>query len=186
MTRILIFFVNSLLCPQPSHISQLFDFAVEEQVSILAEDSNVLVSRILKSKCEHQKKVSDMAGNKEAMLGTSVALKITHVWANKLQVEVVNVNNLSPRENRALSRIQLYARLCNGTRELVEYSSVIKDVDRSIIFELQAQPVRFQFDLEQLSTDADIFVIVDLFHVNQALLKQFVGECVVKVNNVLF
>ena len=122
-----------------------------------------------------------------AVQGPSLALKLGHMqeW-NKLLVEIVNVNNLAPRLNKAVSRIQIYARLSTGFTECIQHSPVIKDVDRSIIFDLQAQPIRFQFDLAQLFSTSqgqggDAFVTVDLFHVNQALWKQCVGECVVQV-----
>ena len=131
-------------------------------------------------KSESQKKVSDMA-----VQGPSLALKLGHMqeW-DKLLVEIVNVNNVAPRLNKSVSRIQIYARLSTGLTECTQHSPVIKDVDRSIIFELQAQPVHFQFDLSQLFSPGkggDAFVTIDLFHVNQALWKQCVGECVVQV-----
>ena len=157
---------------------------MNREVSILAEDSRVLLSKVLRLKVESQERESD----EPDMAGTSVALKLGYLPdSDKLMVEIVNVQNITPRVNRTSSRIQVYARLSpdsTGASEIVEHSTVFKDVGRSIIFELLGDPLRFQFNISHLTSrnnSEDGFLIIDLFHVNQAHLKLFAGESVVQV-----
>eukprot|EP00092_Neocalanus_flemingeri_P001115 GFUD01001188.1.p1 GENE.GFUD01001188.1~~GFUD01001188.1.p1 ORF type:complete len:1412 (+),score=425.44 GFUD01001188.1:75-4310(+) len=167
-----------------------------KEVIILTEDSKILMTKVLRLKSQAQKIDFDENGNNPQMKNTSMAVKLAYVTGtDKILVEVTNVHNITPREKKTSSTIQLYVRFSPdrmGTGQVVEHSTVFKDVIRSIIFELEEEPapVRFEFNIDHLSSNKEFedgFLIVDLFHVNKAGLKLFIGECVsqVKMNGML-
>ena len=96
---------------------------MNEQVSILAEDSSVLINTVLRCKAEYQKKGTERVESTEALENTSLTLKLAKVTgSDKLLVEVVNLHNLAPRVNKPLSRIQLYL-----SSVVVEHSKMLTD-----------------------------------------------------------
>ena len=157
-----------------------------KEVDILTEDSMILMSKVLKMKAEAQKTDLDVNGNNHQTKSTSIALKLALIaGSDKVLVELINVHNIAPREKKTSADIQLYVRFSperTGTGQLVKHTAIFRDVGRSIIFELQGQPVRFEFHIDKYFKDfEDGFLIVDLFHVNRAGLKLFIGECVSQV-----
>jgi hypothetical protein len=162
---------------------------VYKEVAILTEDSRILLNKVLRMKSQAQKIDLDENGSNSLTKTTSMALKLAYVTgSNKIMIEVVNIHNITPRENKTCSRVQLYTRLIQdrmGTGQQVEHTPVFEDVDRSIIFDLQGEPVRFEFDICHLAAKKDFedgFLILNLFHVNKAGLKLSIGECVSQVS----
>ena len=160
-----------------------------KEVAILTEDSRHLVNKVLRMKAQAQKIDLDENGNNAPTKCTSMALKLAYVTqSDKIMVEVVNIHNITPREKKSSSRIQIYLRFSPdrmGTGQHVEHTPVFEDVGRSIIFDLQGEPVKFEFSLDHLSSKKvfeDGFLIINLFHVNRAGMKLPIGECVSQVN----
>jgi len=165
-----------------------------KEVAILTEDSRHLVNKVLRMKAQAQKIDLDENGNNAPTKCTSMALKLAYVTqSDKIMVEVVNIHNITPREKKTSSRIQIYLRFSPdrmGTGQHIEHTPVFEDVGRSIIFDLQGEPVKFEFSLDHLSSKKvfeDGFLIINLFHVNKASMKLPIGECVsqVKMNGML-
>jgi len=161
---------------------------LNKEVSILTEDSKILVNKVLRAKAQAQKIDLDENGNNVHEKFTSMSMKLAYVTnQDKIIVEVVNIHNINPRENKSTSRIQLYLRFSPdrmGTGQLVKQTKVYDDIDRSIIFDLQGEPVKFEFSVDHLSSKKkfeDGFLIINLFHVNRAGLKLSIGECVAQV-----
>ena len=163
-------------------------FLVNEEVTILTDESGVLRGKVLMLKANEQSVHQDC---KENIKKTEISLKLYHLHdENKLLVEAVNINDIIPRENQTSSRIQLYARLfpdASGSYEVIERSQIVHDVGKSIIFDLQDKPVRFKFDIDHLINKNDkinnAFVSINLFHLNKAHLKLSAGEAVIQVSS---
>jgi len=161
---------------------------------ILTEDSKILINKVLRAKAQAQKIDLDENGNNVHAKIPSISMKLAYVTkADKVIVEVINIHNINPRESKTLSRIQLYLRFSPdrmGTGQVVKQTPVFDDIDRSIIFDIQAEPVKFEFPVDHVSAKKmfeDGFIIINLFHVNRAGLKLSIGECVaqVKMNGLL-
>ena len=162
---------------------------MNKDVAILTEDSKTLVNKVLRAKAQAQKIDVDENGNNVHAKLPSMSIKLAYVTkADKIMVEVVNIHNITPRENKTLSKIQLYLRFSPdrmGTGQIVEQSPVYEDIDRSIIFDLQGEPLKFEFSVDHVSAKKlyeDGFIIINLFHVNRAGLKLSIGECVAQVS----
>ena len=147
------------------------------------------MNKILRAKAQAQKIDFDENGNNVHAKLPSMSLKLAYVTkADKILVEVVNIQNINPRESKTLSRIQLYLRFSPdrmGTGQMVKQTPVFEDIDRSIIFDIQAEPVKFEFPVDHVSAKKgfeDGFIIINLFHVNRAGLKLSIGECVAQVS----
>ena len=158
----------------------------------MTEDSRILLNKVLRMKAQAQKIDLDENGNNSLTKTTSMALKLAYVTgSDKIMIEVVNIHNIIPRENKNCSRVQVYTRLTPdrmGSGQQIEHTSVFEDVDRSIIFDLQGEPVRFEFNISHLAAKKDLkdgFLIVNLFHVNKAGMKLSIGECVSQVREQL-
>ena len=164
-----------------------------KEVTILTEDSRILLNKVLRMKAQAQKIDLDENGNNSLTKTTSMALKLAYVTgSDKIMIEVVNIHNIIPRENKNCSRVQVYTRLTPdrmGSGQQIEHTPVFEDVDRSIIFDLQGEPVRFEFNISHLAAKKEFkdgFLIVNLFHVNKAGMKLSIGECVSQVSEQLF
>ena len=162
---------------------------MNKEVSILTEDSKILINKVLRMKAQEQKIELDENGNSVHTKNTTMSLKLAHVnKTDQIMVEVVNIHNLTPREKKTSSRIQLYLRFSPdrmGTGQVLEQTPVFEDVGRSIIFDLQGEPVKFEFNVDHVSSKKmfeDSFLIINLFHVNRAGMKLCIGECVAQVS----
>ena len=160
-----------------------------KEIEVLTEASQILVNKVFRLKYEAQEVDLNKGGNTHLTNGTSMMIKVAYVSeSSKILVEVVNVHNITPREKRS-SNIQMFVRFSSGkldTGQIVEHTTVFRDVGTSFIFELQGGPARFEFNMDNLShieEFEDAFIIVDLFHVNlRGLDKLFIGECLLQVN----
>lgn len=85
-----------------------------------------------------------------------------------------------------MTNIQLRARLITDNpseRAQLRSSEVLKDINTSFIFDLQAEaPTVFQFCLDEISEQSsDAFIIINIFHVDRANRKLCLGETVIQV-----
>ena len=77
-----------------------------KEVTILTEDSKILINKVLRMKAQAQQIDLDNNRNNPEMKSTSIALKLAHVTGSgKMMVEVVNVQNITHRENKTSSNI---------------------------------------------------------------------------------
>jgi hypothetical protein len=177
-----------------SHLCLATLTKLNKEVSILTEDSKILINKVLRMKAQEQKIELDENDNGVNTEIITMSLKLAHVSkTDRIMVEVVNIHNLTPREKKTSARIQLYLRFSPdrmGTGQVLEQTPLFEDVGRSIIFDLQGEPVKFEFNVDHVSSKKmfeDSFLIINLFHVNRAGMKLCIGECVaqVKMNGLL-
>ena len=86
-----------------------------------------------------------------------------------------------------MTNIQLKARLITDNpseRHQLRSSEVLKDINTSFIFDLQAEaPTVFEFCLAEISEQAsDAFILINIFHVDRVNRKLCLGESVIQVS----
>ena len=117
------------------------------EATILTKSTSNLIGQVFDMKSQAKQ------NNVDQTLRTSVTLKLAYVTGSEsLIVEVVNVHNITPREKKSSSNIQLYLRLSPdmvGMCHPAQKTAVFKDIERSIIFDLQDQAVHFNFKIGQ-------------------------------------
>jgi len=173
--------VEEGLFPDPD-LESLTEF--QKEVTILTDDSRVLMNKLLRMKATNQKIYFEE--NQGSQL--SMALKIAYMTElDKIFVEIVSIRNIPLRAKKTSSRIQLSIRFSPdrmGTGQICEETEIFDDIDRSIAFDLQGAPLRYEFSIDHISSKKeyeDGFVIINLFHVDKARRLLPIGECVSQV-----
>merc|ERR1712066_190038 len=163
------------------------------EVLVLSEDTNILISKVLRKKAESTLVDFDesMINNKVDNNG-SIKLKLKLAFTQESQrvvVKLVHVTQVPLREEGKKTNIQLTVRLIsdNGSdsHQLLN-SEIFKDINTSYLFALQATaPPVFQLGLDELSAKkefADAFVVINIFHVNRTkAFRMELGECVIQL-----
>ena len=87
-----------------------------------------------------------------------------------------------------MTSIQLRARMITDNpserQQQQKTSEVLKDINDSFIFDLQAEaPTVFEFCLAEISEQSsDVFIVINIFHVDRANRKLCLGESVIQVS----
>ena len=176
------------------------------EVLVLSEDTNTLISKVMRKKAEATVVEFDDSYNNNESNNDSIKLRMKIAYTSEtgsvtlslVHVTQVRSETLGLHDNISLqvplreegkkTNIQLTVRLLSDNetdRHKALTSLVFKDVNTSYAFDLQATtPPVFQFSLDQFAAKrefADAFIVINIFHVNRAKGRLCLGECVIQV-----
>ena len=176
------------------------------EVLVLSEDTNTLISKVMRKKAEATVVEFDDSYNNNESNNDSIKLRMKIAYTSEtgsvtlslVHVTQVRAETLGLHDNISLqvplreegkkTNIQLTVRLLSDNetdRHKALTSLVFKDVNTSYAFDLQATtPPVFQFSLDQFAAKrefADAFIVINIFHVNRAKGRLCLGECVIQV-----
>merc|ERR1719479_448840 len=150
------------------------------EVLVLSEQTSTLISKVFTRKADATKGNIGVSFNQ-----VELKLKLA-VSAEKVVLRFVHVTQVPSREKGKATNIQLRARLITDNpleRQQMKSSEVLKDIDTSFVFDLQAAaPTVFQFYLDEISEQSsDAFIVINVFHVDKAKRKLCLGESVIQL-----
>jgi len=155
------------------------------EVLVLSEQTSSLISKVFTKKADAT--MGNMKDSLNQVELDCIKLKLKFaVWEEKVVLRLVHVEQVPSREKGKVTNIQLRARLITDNpseRAQLRSSEVLKDINTSFIFDLQAEaPTVFQFCLDEISEQSsDAFIIINIFHVDRANRKLCLGETVIQV-----
>merc|ERR1719471_309503 len=151
-----------------------------DEVLVLSEQTSTLISKVFTRKADATQ------GKIDSMKQDAIKLKLKlAVSPEKVVVRLVHITQIPSREKGKVTNIQVRARLITNNQERHQLSSseVLKDIESSFVFDLQAEaPTVFQFSLDEISEQSsDAFIVINIFHVDKAKRKLCLGETVIQM-----